>query len=122
MGKETILIVDDEKDLLDIAKQLLEELGYKTYTADTALKAVELFQQHDDIDMLFSDIVMPGGISGYDLADKAENIQPGIKILLTTGFSSDSTQSNPKLSILNKPYRKDTLSIKVREILDQKLQ
>lgn len=120
MGQESILIVDDEKDLLDIASLFLEDLGYKTYTADTPLKAIDILERHDDIDLLFSDILMPGGINGYELADRADRLRPGIKILLTSGFSSvDSKRSNSKLKVLNKPYGKDTLANNVRHILDK---
>lgn len=117
-GNESILIVDDEKDLLDIANLHLQDLGYKTYLANTPIEAIELFKKHDDITMLFSDIVMPGGISGYDLADSVEKLHPSIKILLTTGFSSNTKPSNSKLGMLKKPYRKDELAHKVRQILD----
>jgi len=120
VGQECILIVDDEKDLLDLACQYLQELGYKIYAADTPLKAIELLEQHDDIDMLFSDIVMPGGISGYDLAQKAHELNPDIKILLTSGYASmHQKQFDSKSSVLNKPYRKDTLAHRIRHIFDK---
>lgn len=120
MGQESILIVDDEKDLLDVACLFLQDLGYNTYSADTPLKAIDILEQHSDIDMLFSDILMPGGINGYELADRADKLRPGIKILLTSGFSSiDSRRYDSTLKVLNKPYGKATLADTVRHILDK---
>jgi len=70
--------------------------------------------------MLFSDIVMPGGISGYDLAQKAHELNPNIKILLTSGYASmHQKQFDSKSSVLNKPYRKDTLAHRVRHVFDK---
>ncbi len=122
-GTESILIVDDEHDLLTLANRYLKTLGYTTYTASDAKQALKILAEEKDIDLLFSDIVMPGGIDGYDLSKKASKLRPNIKVLLTTGYTSKFMESNAAAytheSILNKPYRKPDVAKKIRAVLDK---
>ncbi len=121
-GTETILIVDDENDLLKLATRYLQDLGYTTLTAQNAHQAIAILKQKNHIDLLFSDIVMPGGIDGYELAQQAVAIRPDIKFLLTTGHTSrDRSQNAPprfNTNLLNKPYRKIDVAEKIRSTLD----
>ncbi len=121
-GHETILIVDDEQELVTIAKYMLDELGYKTICCHSADEALNILKKNKEINLLFSDVVMPGPLNGFDLADNAIQIYPKLKILLTTGFT-DKMQ-DPKITqkwgekIIAKPYRKSELVNRIRIILD----
>ncbi|MDF1882324.1 response regulator [Sulfurimonas sp. SAG-AH-194-C21] len=122
-GKEKILVVDDEEDLLDLATHYLESLGYTTFKASCAADALEVLEKEKDFDLLFSDVVMPGGINGYELAVQAQNVQKDLKVLLTSGFTSksilESVQEKLYEELLTKPYRKIDLAKRVRKILDE---
>lgn len=122
-GKETILIVDDEEDLMRLAEQYLNALGYQTFTAKNAQDAIKLLEKHADIDMLFSDVVMPGEINGYTLANQAVKIRPHIKLLLTSGFTTNNIDENGGSQLithlLQKPYRQAELARHVRLVLDE---
>ena len=122
-GNETVLIVDDEPELLQLARHYLDDLGYKTYTAENAHRALELLEQHS-IDIIFSDVVMPGGMNGYELAQAAVKQNPGLKILLTSGFTSKTMAHNGLAKfaahLLSKPYLKSELARHIRLVLDEK--
>lgn len=126
-GKEKILIVDDEKYLCEIAERQLSTLGYSIYTASNAKAALQVLNDNKDIDLLFSDIVMPDNQDGYKIASSAMEIQPSIKVLLTSGFSQNLEENikegDDKLTalsknILNKPYNHQELAVAVRRSLD----
>lgn len=122
-GTETILIVDDEPDLIDIAASFLESLGYRVLTASGPDKAFEALKNaRTPIDLMFTDIVMPGSLSGVDLCKKAREHYPGLRFLLTTGHSRgyDTMDEDAKkpFEILHKPYRKETLAVEIRAVLD----
>jgi len=125
-GSESILIVDDEIDLLELAEQFFSELGYKTKIADNAETALEVLKSDHNIDLLFSDVVMPGGINGYDLALQATQLHSELKVLLTSGFTSKSILKSEhkkfETQLLSKPYRKIDLAKMVRLILDNEKQ
>jgi len=122
-GDETILIVDDEVDLLYLADKYLTELGYKTYQAENASQALEILEQHEDIDCLFTDVVMPGGMNGYELAQIATEKNPGLKALITSGFTSKTISQKGRIpfstQVLSKPYRKANLAHQIRLTLDR---
>lgn len=123
-GSETILIVDDEEGMRDIAMSYLQSLGYKTLTAEDGHVALEILENHTDIDLVFSDIVMPGGIDGYQLASEVHNKYPHIAILLTSGF----TRKQPDIiqgdntylikinnELISKPYSLSDLAVSIRK-------
>ncbi len=122
-GKETILIVDDEIDLLQLAEHYLNDQGYRTYLAENAAQALEILAKEKGIDLLFSDVVMPGGMNGYELAQQATQQQPNLKILLSSGFTSKTIAHNGlarfAAHLLNKPYRKADLARRIRLVLDE---
>ncbi len=122
-GEETILIVDDEADLLWLAGEYLKSLGYQTLLAAEPKQALQLLQEHNDVDLLFSDVVMPGGTNGYALAEQALSHAPTLKVLLTSGFSANTMAVNEQACfaahLLNKPYRKEELARRVRLVLDE---
>ena len=121
-GNESILIVDDETDLLELAAQYLSELGYHVHKAENAVQAIEILSNNDDIDLLFSDVVMPGGMNGYELAQQSTQLRPNLQVLLTSGFTSKTIAQNgfEKFSknLLNKPYQKIDLAQRIRFVLD----
>ncbi len=121
-GNEGILIVDDEADLLQLADNYLSELGYQTYLACNANQALDILAKQNDIDLLFSDVIMPGGMNGYELAQQAMELKPELKVLITSGFISQSISQNVQASfsspILSKPYRKVELARRIRLTLD----
>ncbi len=123
-GDENILIVDDENDLLKLADSHLRSLGYNTYTASNAHQALEILYREKNIQLLFSDVVMPGSLNGFELAEKALAENPAIKILLTSGFTSQTISQNGldkfSANLLSKPYRKIDLAERVRLVLDEK--
>ncbi len=121
-GHETILVVDDENDLLDLARDYLEEAGYRIYTATRGAEALAVLKSRDDINLLFSDVVMPGGMNGYELAEQANELNPGLKVLFTSGFTKKAAarnfQAHVAANLLTKPYSRDDLMKRIREILD----
>jgi PAS domain S-box-containing protein len=122
-GTETILVVDDEKELVSVAEEILRELGYTiicAYNADEALKALAI---NNSIDLVFSDVVMPGLMDGFELAAAVSTRYPDIKVLLTSGFTGKlKTSVNYKQwenNLLVKPYRRDQLAQKIRRALER---
>ena len=121
-GTGSILVGDDEVELLQLARDYLIDLGYSVYTAENATRALEILSQ-ENIDLLFSDVVMPGGMNGYELAQQATQILPTLKVLLTSGFTAKSIAQNglQKFSenLLSKPYSKVDLAKRIRHVLDR---
>ena len=122
-GIETILVVDDEVELAVVAQSVLEELGYTVVCADNGPAALKVLAENTTIDLVFSDVVMPGGMSGLDLAAIITNKYSHLKLLLTTGFAveADSPMSvtESKYEVLRKPYRGMELAKRIRKILDE---
>lgn len=123
-GSECILVVDDEADLLQLAGQYLSDLGYLTHLAENASQALEILKKEKGIHMLFTDVVMPGGINGYELAEQATQQWPDLKVLLSSGFTSNSIANNAHTRFANylisKPYRKTELAKRIRQLLDER--
>ncbi|HEV7258397.1 MAG TPA: PAS domain S-box protein [Bosea sp. (in: a-proteobacteria)] len=120
-GNETILVVEDDVRVRRVAVARLEDTGYRVLEADTAAQALDMLAEHADIDLLFTDIVMPGGMSGDELAREARLIRPGIKIILTSGFAEPSVavrELAAAASWLKKPYTAMELALRLRELLD----
>ena len=84
MGK--VLVVDDEPDLLEIATAYLMEMGYTAYRAQDGISALEVIEQHQDIDLIVTDIMMPGGMNGVELAAKVRQRLPQIKLIIVPVF------------------------------------
>ncbi|MCB1852825.1 MAG: PAS domain S-box protein [Gammaproteobacteria bacterium] len=121
-GKESILVVDDEQELMELTVEFLTEAGYQVITATNGVEAMESLAQHPEIDLLFSDVLMPGGMNGYDLVVQAQKKYPALRVLLTSGFTDNTVLSDVKRNlstdILNKPYRKEELLQRIKRILD----
>ncbi len=104
-GSETILVVDDEKELVELARESLEALGYHVLTATNGMEALERLVEHPDIALLFSDVVMPGEMNGYELAEQAMGHRSNLKILLTSGHTEKvNGHAQQKYDLIRKPY------------------
>lgn len=123
VGNETILLVEDDKAVREIAARLLASLGYKILQADCANEALMLLAEQKDIDLLFTDLVMPGGMTGTDLAMRAVAENQNLKVLYTSGYTNTTIVDNGLHvrgdDVLNKPYRKEKLAQSVRDVLDK---
>ncbi len=121
-GHECILVVDDEEDLLELARESLQALGYRVVTASNGLQALGRLSLEPAITLLFSDVVMPGGINGFELAEKAIVSRPDLKVLLTSGYTSKAVARNGQArfsaNMLSKPYTQAKLAQQVRALLD----
>ncbi|TGD99341.1 hybrid sensor histidine kinase/response regulator [Methylobacterium nonmethylotrophicum] len=121
-GTETILIVDDRRDVAELARAILRDFGYTTLLATDGRQALELLDGGDRVDLLFSDLIMPGGMNGVMLAREARRRQPRLKVLLTTGYAEASLErtdaGGSEFEIINKPYRRMELARRVRALLD----
>ncbi len=119
VGDELILVVDDEPALVELAKETLQFRGYRVLTASNGKLALEQLDKNPGISLLFSDVVMPGGMNGYDLAEKVVTSHPEIKVLLTSGHTKKESQDEKdKYILLKKPYSHKTLVYQVRSLLD----
>jgi CheY-like chemotaxis protein len=120
-GTETILVVEDNDDMRRMAIRQLRELGYHTLEASNGVEALELIKTGAVFDLLFSDVVMPGGMNGFELGQEARKHAPDLRILFTSGFPGTvipEVESGAKVELISKPYRKDDLARRVRQILD----
>ena len=117
----TILIVDDEIDVLEVASACLSELGYTVLTATNGSNAIQVLEERDDIDVLLTDILMPGGMNGVELAHRAIAIHSTIRVIYCSGFPADALRErNLSLAeglLLRKPYQRSELTAIVRGVL-----
>lgn len=124
-GTDTILLVEDEEEIKFVASTMLKEMGYKVIEASTGDEALEIFQKYkDEIDILFTDITMPGELNGVQLAARIESIKPDIELLFTTGYIDASVPDIKHIEnypMLYKPYRINHLKLKLKEIRDKKV-
>ncbi len=121
-GVETIMLVDDEDVVLDVSRELLESLGYRVYTAGGGREALELYKEKKDaIDLVILDMIMPC-ISGSIAFDRLKEMNPGVRVLLSSGYSINSEAKEILdrgcSGFLQKPFHLSLLSRKIREILD----
>jgi CheY-like chemotaxis protein len=121
-GRETVLVVDDDDSVLETAKETVAYLGYRVLSAHNGREALQILKSAETVDLLFSDIVMPGGINGVQLATEARRFRPSLKILLTSGYTAAALRDKhglPKdFPVLGKPYRRDQLAANLREIIN----
>ena len=124
-GRETVLVVEDNQPLRRVTAQLLQSLGYQVLEAETADAALDLLAEHDEVRLLFADIVLPSRMDGVELAAHATSLHPKLAVLLTSGFPDmlgrGASQRAAELGcqLLGKPYRQDVLAHAVREALDE---
>ncbi|WP_343222422.1 response regulator [Lysobacter sp. ISL-50] len=104
-AKTTVLFVDDDENILDIASDSLVDAGYSLVTAKTAQEALDIVSSGTSIDIVFSDVSMPGGLTGIDLANQLHESRPNLRVILTSGYSPNWLPSMPpNCEFLPKPY------------------
>jgi two-component system, cell cycle sensor histidine kinase and response regulator CckA len=124
-GTETILVVEDEPALRELVVSILELCGYRTYEAETGVAALPVWATHkEEIDLLLTDMVMPAGMSGRQLAERLQAEEPSLKVIYTSGYSPGMAGKDIALlegfNFLAKPYPPSRLALVVRECLDGK--
>ncbi|MFH6781176.1 MULTISPECIES: histidine kinase famiy protein [Methylobacterium] len=121
-GDETVLLVEDSDDVRALAREYLQSLGYHVLSARDGTEALSILENGERIDLLFSDIVMPGSVNGLILAERAQALRPNLPVLLTTGYNEDLVAEGPTaptMDVLGKPYRKAELADRIRAALDR---
>ncbi|HEX9524004.1 MAG TPA: response regulator, partial [Reyranella sp.] len=118
-GSETILLVEDQKEVRALTRRILEKRGYRVLVAATGAEAVVLAEQHE-IDLLVTDVVMPG-MSGSELGTRLGPLYPGMKVLYLSGYTDEAILHQgllePGVAFLQKPFTPESLARKVREVL-----
>ncbi|MGE0668317.1 MAG: ATP-binding protein [Sphingomonadales bacterium] len=124
-GSDRIMVVEDDPDVRQFIVNALKRLGYAVVSAENGPEAVEVANASDKIDLLISDVVLPGGMTGPDVADRFLEIFPQGKVLFTSGYIGDDLEMRARLEsdveLLSKPYTLQTLASKVRTVLDPTL-
>ncbi|MGA0604779.1 response regulator [Phenylobacterium sp. VNQ135] len=119
-GTEKILLVEDDATVLALTLDVLTGLGYQVQTATNAAEALELLHTDIEVDLLFTDVVMPGGVSGLSLARTARELRPDLRVLLTSGFVGDGQiNEGREFPLLDKPYETPVMASMLRKLLDR---
>jgi PAS domain S-box-containing protein len=120
-GAETIFVVEDDSLVRNFVTAQLQSLGYKTVAAADSRAALQLIEAGQQFDLLFTDVVIPGGMSGRELADEVAKLRPGLKVLYTSGYTDNAIVHHGKLDdgvlLLTKPYRRNQLAEMIRKAL-----
>ncbi|WP_072392229.1 ATP-binding protein [Hyphomicrobium sp. CS1GBMeth3] len=115
---EAVLVVEDNPEVRELTLQRVEGLGYVAIEAENGVAAIRMLESGADVQIVLSDVVMAGGVSGYDVARWVSENTPHIKVLLTTGYAAEETQSGAaEIPILRKPYKRADLAIALRDAL-----
>jgi signal transduction histidine kinase len=118
-GDETILVVEDDTGVRDLAVMMIGDFGYRVLAAPDGPSALDLLRYGEPVDLLFSDVVMPGGINGFELVRKARELRGDLKALITSGYVNVRVDEDaPKLPVLAKPYSRSELAHRLRRALD----
>jgi PAS domain S-box-containing protein len=119
---EKVLVVEDEPYVLQLTLEMLDELGYETVQAATGEEALSTLGHNQDIDILLSDVVLPHGMNGVEIAERAQNMKPDLKVLFMSGFTRDilaqQNDAGEGVHLINKPFEIAALARKLREVLD----
>jgi signal transduction histidine kinase/DNA-binding response OmpR family regulator len=118
-GSERLLVVEDDLSVLAMTQEILETLGYEVATALDAPSALAVLERGDRVDLILSDVVMPGGVTGDELARRARALRPDLPILLTSGYFGEAARiREEEFSLIDKPFGPIELAGKLRELLD----
>jgi PAS domain S-box-containing protein len=119
---ETVLVVEDDEDVRSYSTGILRELGYTVLEAPQAAAALQLLERHREIRLLFTDVGLPGGMNGRQLADAARQMRPDLKVLFTTGYARNAIvhdgRLDPGVALLTKPFTYAALAAKLGDMLD----
>jgi CheY-like chemotaxis protein len=120
---ELVLVVEDDPRVRRVTVSRLEQLGYRILEAENGPQAVNVLARHPDVDLLFTDIIMPGGMTGTDLAREVRARNPNMKVLFTSGYAEPEVLRQGRVhddEWIKKPYTAANLARKLRDVLDQK--
>ncbi|KQN71973.1 histidine kinase [Sphingomonas sp. Leaf62] len=121
-GDETVLVVEDQPDIGDLAESILNDVGYRVVRAGNGPEAIDILDMGTAIDLLFTDLIMPGGMNGVMLAREAKRQRPRLKVLLTTGYAEASIERvdarGTEFDLIGKPYKRADLIARIRQVLD----
>lgn len=121
-GSETVLIVEDDPDVRELAARHLQSLGYTVHAAADGPSALARLSELEKIDLVFSDVVLPGGMNGRELAHEVQKRRPGTPVLHTSGYAETAVVQHGRLEagveLIAKPYRKEDLARAVRQVLN----
>ena len=122
VGAETILVVEDDADVRAHSTGILRELGYTVLEAPIASVGLQLLERHPEIRLLFTDVGLPGGMNGRQLADAARQLRPDLKVLFTTGYARNAIvhdgRLDPGVALITKPFTYSGLAAKLGDMLD----
>ena len=117
-GSERVLVVEDDASVLAMTLEMLETLGYHVESATDAASALALLEQGTEVDLILTDVVMPGGVNGVELARAARELRPDVAILLTSGYVSEAARfRDSEFALIDKPFDPAELAAKLREQL-----
>ena len=124
VGAETVLVCEDDDDVRAYSVESLRELGYRVIEAPDGESALRLLESEDGgVDLLFTDIVLPGGMTGAVVAEQARALQPGLRVLFTTGYARNAIvhqgRLDPGVELLSKPFSYAELAVRIRDLLDK---
>ncbi|MEX1197842.1 MAG: response regulator [Pseudohongiellaceae bacterium] len=122
-GDEHILVAEDDDLVLSNLESQLRSLGYRVTAVTTGAEAMNTLKMHEDIDLLLTDIIMPGDMNGRELADRVRATCPSLKVLFSSGYTENAIvhhgRLDPGVDLLSKPYTRLELATKVRLVLDR---
>jgi CheY-like chemotaxis protein len=122
-GSEAILVVEDDSDVRALFVEMFGDLGYRTHVARNGPEALDSLMREPEIAMLLTDVLIPGGLTGIDLAHEAQRLKPKLRVLLTSGLAAPGqlidSQNAETFALIVKPYKQAELGRKLREIFDQ---
>jgi PAS domain S-box-containing protein len=124
LRRPKILVVEDQEAVRAVACGFLEDFGYEIVEAGDGFEALSKLQEHEDVDLMFSDVVMPGGMNGFDLAQAAQSMKPELKVVHTSGYPKGAMvhQDEPRFKegfIIMKPYRREDLQKIIQDALER---
>ena len=117
-GREKVLLIEDNPEVQEVVGMLLEQLGYRVFHAESATVALEFLASGEAVDLVFTDIVMPGELDGVALARRVKEEYPDTAVLLTSGYAKAADLLEVGFPILRKPYQLPTLARAIRNALD----
>jgi CheY-like chemotaxis protein len=124
-GNETILVVEDDADLRETVITALTQLGYRALSAANAAAALRILGGPEHVDLLFTDVMMPGGTLGPALAKRARELRPQLEVLFTTGYAETNVLAGAaglgSADMIHKPYRSEDLAMRIRHVLDREV-
>jgi PAS domain S-box-containing protein len=122
-ARETILVVEDDERVRQLTIKRLKLIGYQVLEAHDGPSALEMLRRGDEVDLVFTDLIMPGGLSGREVAIRAREMKPGIKVLLTSGYAEELVHGDElqreRLKVLRKPYQQADLVAVLRDVLGE---